>query len=81
MDLRIDVEFQGGLLLITVRGTLAGCGKTGNFREIRNPHYAEFRRGPSALLFKHVSACSCGAFCPLWPRAGTLLPGSIAKFE
>ena len=23
MDLRIDVEFQGGLLLITVRGTLA----------------------------------------------------------
>jgi hypothetical protein len=25
--------------------TLAGCGKTGDFSEIRNPHYAEFKMG------------------------------------
>ena len=24
---------------------LAGCGKTANFSEIRNPHYAEFKAG------------------------------------
>jgi hypothetical protein len=24
---------------------LAGCGKTGDFSEIRNPHYAEFKMG------------------------------------
>ena len=31
-------------------------------------------RPRSKLRFKRVSACNCGPFCPLWPRAGTLLP-------
>lgn len=30
---------------IAARGTLAGCGKTDDFSEIRNPHYAEFKMG------------------------------------
>lgn len=68
--LAVLVNFHG------VRGIylLAGCGKTPSFEKSVTRIMSDRRQTDPKLHPRRVSVCICGSFCPLAPRAGTLLP-------